>query len=64
VVWDYDRSLERIKRKHAEVADVEVNKLAREMDFDNIGLKHPKRVHGAHVYVGTPALTTLATARS
>jgi hypothetical protein len=29
VAWDYDRSLERIKQKHAEVADIEVSKLAR-----------------------------------
>jgi class 3 adenylate cyclase len=54
VAWDYDRSLGRIKQKHAEVADVEVSKLAREMDFDNIALNRPKRVHGAHVYVDVP----------
>jgi hypothetical protein len=54
VAWDYDRSLKRIKQKHVEVADVEVSKLAREMDFDNISLMHPKRVHGAHVYVDVP----------
>jgi hypothetical protein len=54
VAWDYDRSLERIKQKHAEVADVQVSKLTREMDFDNIALNHPKRVHGAHVYVDVP----------
>jgi hypothetical protein len=54
VAWDYDRSLKRIKQKHAEVADVQVSKLTREMDFDNVALNRPKRVHGAHVYVDVP----------
>jgi class 3 adenylate cyclase len=54
VAWDYGRSLERIKQKHAEVADVQVSKLTREMDFDNITLNRPKRVHGAHLYVEIP----------
>ena len=54
MAWDYDRSLERIKQKHAEVADVQVSKLTREMDFDNIALNRPKRVHGAHIYVEIP----------
>ena len=54
MAWDHDRSLERIKQKYAEVADIEVSRLAREMDFDNIALNHPKRVYGAHVYVDVP----------
>ena len=54
MAWDYDRSLERTKQKHAEVADVQVSKLTREMDFDNIALNRPKRVHGAHIYVDIP----------
>jgi class 3 adenylate cyclase len=54
VAWDYDRSLERIKQKHAEVSDVQVSKLTREMDFDNIALNRPKRIHGAHLYVEIP----------
>jgi hypothetical protein len=59
MAWDYDRSIERIKQKHAEVADIEVSKLTREMDFVNISLKHPKRVHGAHVYVDVPNFSAI-----
>lgn len=50
MAWSYDRSLERIRKKFDEVEDVEVSKLTREMDFQNISLKKAKKVHGAHLY--------------
>lgn len=49
--WNYDTSLVRAQRKLEEVADVEVSKLNREMDFENISLKHAKKIHGAHIYI-------------
>lgn len=49
--WQYDKSLDRIKKKYEETADLEVSKLAREMDFENIGLLQPKKVQGAHLYL-------------
>lgn len=48
--WSYDKSLDRIRKKFDEVRDIEVSKLTREMDFQNISLKHAKKVHGAHLY--------------
>jgi hypothetical protein len=50
MAWSYEKSLERIQRKLDEVQDVEVSKLSREMDFQNISLKHAKKVHGAQLY--------------
>lgn len=49
--WKFETSLERIKKKYEETADLEVSKLSREMDFENIGLKHPKKIRGAHLYI-------------
>lgn len=54
MAWSYDKSLERVQKKHDEVQDVEVSKLKREMDFQNISLKHAKKVYGAHLYVDIP----------
>src|SRR5205085_8014480 len=54
MTWNFDRSLERARRKYEEASDVEVTKLTREMDFQNISLKKAKRVHGAHLYTDLP----------
>lgn len=49
--WNRDKSLKRAQRKLDEVRDVEVSKLSRELDFQNISLKQAKKVYGAHLYV-------------
>jgi hypothetical protein len=54
VPWNHDKSLKRVQKKLDEVQDVEVSKLSREMDFQNISLKHAKKVYGAHLYVDIP----------
>lgn len=60
--WNYDTSLARAQRKLEEVADVEVSKLNREMDFENISLKRAKKIHGAHIYVDVPRRSSRAEA--
>jgi class 3 adenylate cyclase len=52
VGWDYQRSLDRAKRKWDETDGLIVTPLVRETDFDKIALKQPRLVKGAHFYVG------------
>jgi hypothetical protein len=57
--WNYDTSLERSKRRYEEVAGVEISDLCRAIDFDNISLLNPRRVHGVHLYVDIPGFAGL-----
>ncbi len=52
MAWDYERSLDRAKRKWDETDGLIVTPLVRETDFDKITLKEPRLVTGAHFYVG------------
>lgn len=49
-MWNQDRSRERIAGKLADVQDLEISDLSKEIDFENISLLHPRRVIGAHLY--------------
>lgn len=59
VTWDYERSLDRAKRKWDETDGLIVTPLVRESDFDKIALKEPRLVTGAHFYVGIPNFKAL-----
>jgi class 3 adenylate cyclase len=48
--WDYDRSLNRVRRRYDEVAEIEISDLTRPIDFEKISLLHPRRVRGVHLY--------------
>jgi class 3 adenylate cyclase len=51
--WNYESSLLRIQDAMSEVSvdDIEVEKLKREMDLDNLSVKRCREIRGAHVYV-------------
>jgi class 3 adenylate cyclase len=59
--WDYDESLERIRRHLDIMGEIEVEKLTREADLGNM-LSEAKcrEVFGAHVYVGVTNFAKLA----
>lgn len=59
MAWEHDRSLERSQERYEQVSDVEVAKVTRELEFDNISLTEPREVHGAHLYVDIPAFTDI-----
>jgi hypothetical protein len=59
VSWDYEWSLQRAWDKYAETEGLTVTPVLREMDFDNISLKEPRRVRAAHFYVDVCNFTAL-----
>jgi hypothetical protein len=59
VSWDYDRSLQRAQDKYEETEGLTVTPVLRELDFDNISLREPRRVRAAHLYVDVCNFTAL-----
>jgi class 3 adenylate cyclase len=59
--WDYDESLERIRYHLDDMGEIEVKKLRREADLENL-LSETKcrEIYGAHVYVGVSNFSKLA----
>jgi hypothetical protein len=52
MAWNHDKSLDRIQQRwdRRSELDIEVSKLGREMDLENITLARSKRVRGVHAY--------------
>lgn len=48
--WNKDRSAERIKKIDARIPAIEVSRLERKMNLDNVTLGKPKIVEGVHIY--------------
>jgi class 3 adenylate cyclase len=48
--WRYDRSCERVKDHIANMGEIEVERLVREMDLENLSETVCRQIYGAHVY--------------
>jgi hypothetical protein len=49
--WDYNRTFERARTDYDQTEGLTVTDVTREIDFDNISRRHPRRVRGTHLYV-------------
>ncbi len=49
--WDYQRALERAYRRYADVGEITVEPVGREIDFGAVTLKRPRQLRGAQAYV-------------
>src|ERR671927_1655560 len=59
--WDYDRSYDRIKAHLDSMGTVEVEKLVREADLDNLlSETRCREIYGSHVYVQVSNFPRLA----
>lgn len=59
MTWNYEESRERITKHLAELDDIEVEKLVREMDLENLTEKTCRQIYGAHVYAELGNLSAL-----
>jgi|GEM_PF-956823 len=50
--WNIDNSRKRVARIAASIPKIEISNLKREMTLENVKLANPKRVTGAHCYIG------------
>jgi hypothetical protein len=57
--WHYQRSMERVQKHLANLDDIEVEPLDREMDLENLSEKKCRQIYGSHVYVEVRNLSTL-----
>src|SRR5262245_14644849 len=61
MAWDYDRSMDRIKAHLDSMDEIEVSKLVREADLDNLLTETCCReIYGVHVYVDVSNFSELA----
>lgn len=49
--WDYNKTLESARADYDQTEGFTVSDVTREIDFDNISRRHPRRVRGGHLYV-------------
>lgn len=59
MAWDYERSCERIVAEADRLGSIEVSKLTRGMDLENLSPTNCREVFGAHVYVDVSNLEQL-----
>lgn len=52
MAWNYDKSYERVQKTHDDlrVEDIELEKLTKTMDLDNLSTKKCRLIYGAHIY--------------
>jgi class 3 adenylate cyclase len=51
MTWDFDEASSRARKTYDAIGELTVTPIVRETDFDNIGLRTPRLVNGAHCYV-------------
>jgi hypothetical protein len=62
MIWNYDRSLERIQKHLDNMGEIEIEKLVRESDLNSLLTETCCReIHGAHVYVYITNFARIAT---
>lgn len=49
--WDYNKTLESARADYDQTEGFTVSDVTREIDFDNISRRHPRRICGGHLYV-------------
>jgi len=54
MAWNEETSRRRVASHDSGEFEVRVSDLCRDMDFENLGSKDVKRVHGAHIYADVP----------
>jgi len=57
--WSYDVALDRAKQRYEDLAELVIADVVREIDFDEISQKNPRRVTGTHLYAGIANFTNL-----
>jgi acetate kinase len=60
-MWNLDSSKKRVKKQYDDLrrAEINVQRLSREMDLDNLSPTDARIVHGAHLYVDVQNLRQL-----
>jgi len=57
--WHYEQSMERVQKHLTNLDDIEVERLDREMDLENLSEKTCRQIYGAHAYIDVRNLSAL-----
>ncbi len=57
--WTKENSSARIKKEAGSIGEIEVKKLDRSMELENLSVTKCREIHGAHVYMPVVNFSTL-----